>query len=46
MKLLVFLKTNTPKQAVYKRGKKSSKPKTRNKIGNLFILKKKKINEI
>ena len=37
-----LFKTNTPKQTVYRRGKKLSKPKTRNKIRNSFILKKKK----
>ena len=36
------IKTNTPKKAVYGRGKKLSKPKIQNKIRNLFILKKKK----
>ena len=36
-----FNKTNSPKKAVYGRGKKLSKPKTQN-IRNLFILKKKK----
>ena len=37
-----FNKTNSPKKAVYGRGKKLCKPKTQN-IRNLFILKKKKI---
>ena len=36
-----FNKTNSPKKAVYGRGKKLSKPKTQN-IRNYFILKKKK----
>ena len=36
------IKTNTPKKAVYGRGKKLSKPKIQNKIRNPFILKKKK----
>ena len=36
-----FTKTNSPKKAVYRGGKKLSKPKTQN-IRNLFILKKKK----
>ena len=38
-------KTNTPKQTVYGREKKLSKPKTQNKINSIrnpFILKKKK----
>ena len=41
-KVLSLSKTNTPKQTVYGRGKKLSKPKTQNKIRNPFILKKKK----
>ena len=40
-----LFKPNTPKQTVYGRVKKLSKPKTQNKINNirnLFILKRKK----
>ena len=37
-KIVCLFKTNTPKQTVYGRGKKLSKPKTQN-IRNLFILK-------
>ena len=40
-KIVSLFKTNTPKQTVYGRGKKLSKPKTQN-IRNSFILKKKK----
>ena len=40
-KTVGLFKTNTPKQTVYGRGKKLSKPKTRN-IRNPFILKMKK----
>ena len=40
-KIVSLFKTNTPKQTVYERGKKLSKPKTQN-IRNPFILKKKK----
>ena len=40
-KVINLFKTNTPKQKVYRRGKKLSKPKTQNKIRNPFILKKK-----
>ena len=40
-KIVNLFKTNTPKQTVYGRGKKLSKPKTQN-IRNYFILKKKK----
>ena len=39
-KIVSLFKTNTPKQTVYTRGKKLSKPKTQN-IRNLFILKNK-----
>ena len=42
-KIVSLFKTNTPKQTVYGRGKKLSKPKTQNKIRNFFILKKKKL---
>ena len=42
MKEIRSIKTNTPKKAVYGRGKKLSKPKIQNKIRNPFILKKKK----
>ena len=45
MKLLVFFKTNTPKQTVCRRRKKLSKPKAQSKINNIrnpFMLKKKK----
>ena len=44
-KIISLFKTNTPKQTVYERGKKLSKPKTKNKINNIrnpFILKNKK----
>ena len=41
-KVISLFKTNTPKQIVYGRGKKLSKPKTQNKIGNPYILQKKK----
>ena len=43
-KVISLFKTNTPKQTVYGRGKKLSKPKTQNKINSIrnpFILKKK-----
>ena len=40
-KIVSILKTNTPKQTMYERGKKLSKPSTQN-IRNTFILKKKK----
>ena len=40
-KIESIFKTKTPKQTMYGRGKKLSKPKTQN-IGNPFILKKKK----
>ena len=40
-KIVSLFKTNTPKQTMYERGKKPSKPKTQN-IRNTFILKKKK----
>ena len=43
-KVISLFKTNTPKQIVYGRGKKLSKPKTQNKIRNPFILKRKKRN--
>ena len=36
-----LVKTNSPKQTVYGRGTKLSKPKTQNKIKNPFLLKKK-----
>ena len=39
-KIVCLFKTNTPKQTVYRRRKKLSKPKTQN-ISNPFILKKK-----
>ena len=39
------IKTNTPKQAVYGRGKKLSRPKIQSKIRNPFILKKIKIKD-
>ena len=39
-KIVSLFKTNTPKQTVYRRGKKLSKPKVENR--NPFILKKKK----
>ena len=42
-KIVSLFKTNTPKQTVYGRGKKLSKPKAQNII-NHFILKKKKKN--
>ena len=42
-KIISLFKTNTPKQTVYGRGKKISKPKTQN-IRNSFILKKEKID--
>ena len=42
--VISFCQTNTPKQTVYGRGKKLSKPKTQNKIRNPFILKRKKRN--
>ena len=44
--ILSLFNTNTPKQTVYRGGKKLSKPKTRNKTNNIrnhFILKKKKL---
>ena len=41
-KVISLFKTNTPKQIVYGRGKKLSKPKTQNKIRNPYILQKKK----
>ena len=44
-KIVSLFNTNTPKQTVYGRGKKQSKPKTQNKINNIrnpFILKRKK----
>ena len=44
-KTVSFFNTNTPKQTVYGRVKKQSKPKTQNKISNIrnsFILKRKK----
>ena len=44
-KVISLFKTNTPKQTVYERGKKLSKPKTQNKINSIrnpFILKKNK----
>ena len=44
-KIVNLFKTSTPKQTVYGRGKKLSKPKTQN-IRNFFILKKKKEKEI
>ena len=40
-KIVSIFKTNTPKQTMYERGKKLSKPNTQN-IRNTFILKKKK----
>ena len=40
-KIVSPFKTNTPKQTMHGRGKKLSKPKTKN-IRNRFILKKKK----
>ena len=40
-KIVSLFKTNTPKQTVFGRGKKLSKPKTQN-IRNFFISKKKK----
>ena len=43
-KTVIYLKTNTPKQTMYGRGKKLSKPKTQN-IRHCFILKKKKRNQ-
>ena len=42
IKFLVFLIQNIPKQAVYWKGKKLSKLEIQNKIGNPFILNKKK----
>ena len=39
--IISLFRTNTPKQTLYKRGKKLSKPKTHNKIRNPFILNKK-----
>ena len=42
-KILSLFKTNTPKQTVYGREKKLSKPKTQKKIRNPLILKQKKI---
>ena len=47
-KVISLFKTNTPKQRVYGKEKKLSKPKAQNKIKNirnLFILKKKKIKD-
>ena len=44
-KTVSFFNTNTPKQTVYGRVKKQSKPKTQNKISNIrnsFILKRRK----
>ena len=41
-KVISLFKTNTPKQKVYGRGKKLSKPKTQNRIKNLFYIKKEK----
>ena len=41
--ILSLFNTNTPKQTLYRGGKKLSKPKTRNKTNNIrthFILKK------
>ena len=43
--IVSIFKINTPKETVYGRGKKRSKPKTQyktNNIRNLFIIKKKK----
>ena len=48
-KIVILFKTNAPKQTVYGRKKKLSKPKTQNKINNIrnsFILKKKKRNDM
>ena len=42
--IVSIFKTNTPKQTVYGRGKKLSKPNTQNKIRNPFILKRKNKN--
>ena len=42
-KILSLFKTNTPKQTVYGREKKLSKPKTQKKIRNPLILKQRKI---
>ena len=39
-KVTSLFKTNIPKQTVYGRGKKLSKPKAENKNRNLFILKR------
>ena len=44
-KIVSLFKTNTPKQTVYGRGKKQSKPKTQN-IKNPFTLKNKKKSKI
>ena len=40
-KIIILFKTITPRETVYRRGKKLSKPETQN-IRNPFILKKKK----
>ena len=39
-KVISLFKINKPKQTVYERGKKLSKPKTQSKIRKPFILKK------
>ena len=44
-KTLSLFKTNAPKQPMYGKGKKQSKPKTQNKINNIrnpFILEEKR----
>ena len=41
-KVISLFKTNTPKQTVYRRGKKLGKPEIQSKIRYPFILKKKK----
>ena len=41
-KVIIIFKANTPKETVYGRENKLSKPKTQNKIRNHFMLKKKK----
>ena len=43
-KIVGPFKTSTPKQTLYWRGKKLSKPKTQNKLRKPFILKKKRRN--